>query len=245
MVGTAWAQKISLLAQDFGMVDGLIILDHFQGFASGDMNKSETGTAMCREANSIVEATKAAVVFAAHIPKSELKATGLSQGMAAGSLTYENAMRQLAGLLPMSEDQAKQYGLEELRTEFMWLGMPKNSYGSTDGGIWLRKVYVPEYHTIRVEPVELKKPIPQAKLNAHERLIENVLMYLDNNPWTTKNMLDKLSGTDGQFKATRNNLRDALASAIDEGRVYLHQVTAEERKEHKLAQQVKEVLRVK
>jgi hypothetical protein len=118
--GSGTAEKMIAMLDDFGLKDGLVVLDHMQGFASGDLNVSETATSICREANKIVEATGAAVVFAAHISKANIKATELEQGFAVGSLAFENATRQLAGMLPMTQDLAKKYGLESERTDYAW-----------------------------------------------------------------------------------------------------------------------------
>lgn len=73
--GSGIAERMIGIANDFGLKDGLIILDHMQGFASGDLNSSETATAICREANKIAEKTGSAVVFAAHISKANIKAS--------------------------------------------------------------------------------------------------------------------------------------------------------------------------
>lgn len=86
--GSGMAERMIGVAQEFDLEDGVIFLDHMQGFASGDLNSSETATAICREANKIAEKTGVAVVFAAHISKANIKATSIEQGFAVGSLAF-------------------------------------------------------------------------------------------------------------------------------------------------------------
>jgi hypothetical protein len=239
------AEKMIQLVESFGLRDGLIILDHMQGFASGDLNISETATSICREANKIVDATGAAVVFAAHISKANIKAEDVEQGFAVGSLAFENSTRQMSGMITMTEEQAKKYCLEHCRKEYVWLGVPKNSYGNSSGGMWLRKVFSLKYHTVVMEPVMLSLPVPAARKSANEKLADRLVEYLTSNPWVTKNQLDGLAGEDGIFKASKQRIRDVLGSLIDTGWVDLHPVTAADKVTHGLGKQVNEVLKAK
>jgi len=243
--GSGVAEKMIAMLNVFGLRDGLVVIDHMQGFASGDLNVSETATSICREGNKIVEATGAAVVFAAHISKANINATTLEQGFAVGSLAFENAARQMVGLLPMPEEEAKKYGLESTRKGYVWLGLPKNSYGGTDGGTWLQKVVVPKYHTIVVKPVQLVVPVTGPRRSANEKLAERLITYLASQPWTSRNQLDGIAGEDGELKASKSKVRDVLGGLIDAGVVTLHEVTADERQQHGIPKQVKEVLKVK
>lgn len=242
--GSGAAEKIIAMLQAFGLNDGLVALDHMQGFASGDLNISETATSICREANKIVEATGAAVVFAAHIAKANIGATELAQGFAVGSLAFENATRQMVGLLPMPEAEATKYGLEASRKDYVWLGLPKNSYGGNDAGMWLRKEVVPKYHTVVVNPVQLIAPVSGPKQSANEKLADRIIDYLTQHPWTTSNQLDGLAGADEVLKASKAKVRDVLGGLVDTGVIERHQITVAERAEHDLPKQVKQVLTV-
>lgn len=241
--GSGIAERMIGVAQDFGLEDGVIILDHMQGFASGDLNASETATAICREANKIAESTGAAVVFAAHISKANIKATSIEQGFAVGSLAFENSLRQLIGVISMPEEEAKKYGITEDQRQYARLEVPKNSYGPSDGGIWLRKNHSPDYHTVVVEPVTLAIASTHPVRSTNERMLEDVIAHLKTNHWITRNHLDGLSGKDGKFKTSKSNLRSVVAAGIDSGQIIVHTVTAEDRDKYKLAKQVKEVLR--
>jgi RecA-family ATPase len=241
--GSGVAEQIIQLLNNSQFENGLVVLDHMQGFTSGDLNISETATAVCREANKIVEATGSAVVVAAHIGKNNIKASDIEQGFAVGSLAFENATRQMSGMIPMQDEDAKKYGLGDQKKDHVWLGLAKNSYGSASGGIWLKKVFNPRYHTVVYEPVKLIEPVSIGKQSANERLIGAILERLAKYPFTTKNMLDSLAGKEGIFKSSKERVRDALKGLMDSGEVYEHTVTEVERLEYRVAKQVKAVLR--
>lgn len=242
---TEWPNRIVDLAAEFGLDgDGLIILDHYQGFANGDLNTSDTATAMCREGNYIVSKTGAAVVFTAHIPKAQIGSKDFTQGMASGSFAFENAMRQVVVLLPMPDDEAKKFGVVSEQKQFIKLGFTKNSYGTTDAECWLRKIHVPTYHTIKVEPVDLLVPIPVSRQSANDKLSEAIIRFIESKPYATKNMLDRDSGKDGKFGASKDKCRDVLKGLIDAGIIHSHRITDSERIEIGIPKQVTEVLRV-
>lgn len=241
--GSGIAEEIIQLLHNFQLENGLVILDHMQGFSSGDLNISETATAICREANKIVNATGSAVVLAAHIGKNNIRANDIEQGFAVGSLAFENATRQMSGMIPMQEDEAKKYGLIDQRKDYVWLGLAKNSYGSSNGGLWLKKVHNPHYNTVVYEPVKLIEPVSMGKQSANERLAKLIHERIEKFPFTTKNMIDGLAGKDGIFKASKEKVRDSLRGLIDQGEIYEHTVTEQERHESGVAKQVKAVLR--
>lgn len=246
VMATVWPQRIADLAIEFGIDgNGVIFLDHYQGFANGDLNTSDTATAMCREGNSIVSKTGAAVIYTAHIPKGQINNLQVAQGMASGSLAFENAMRQVVVLLPMSVDEAKKYGLEDDRRDFVRLGFAKNSYGTSDAECWLRKVHVPDYHTIRMEPVDLIVPVPKARRSANDKLADAIMRFIEGRPYVTKNMIDGASGVDGSLVASKSKCRDVLNGLIHSGVIEVYSVTDEERRQRDIAKQVKEVLRVR
>ena len=243
--GSGIAERMIGIAQDFELEDGVMILDHMQGFVSGDLNSSETATAICREANKIAEKTGSAVVFAAHISKANIKATSIEQGFAVGSLAFENSLRQLIGVISMPEEDAKKFGITANHRQYAKLEVPKNSYGPSDGGIWLQKIHSADYHTVVVEPIELSVPVSHSVKSANDRMLEDVLTHLKTDQWITRNQLDGLSGKDGKFKTSKTNLRSVVASGVDSGLIVVHTVTNEDRDKYGLARQVKEVLRAR
>lgn len=240
--GSGFTEEIINLLTQQKLKDGLVILDHMQGFTAGDLNISETATAISREANKIVQSTGAAVVLAAHISKANIKATEVEQGFAVGSLAFENATRQLSGLIPMSEEQGKKLGVEGTRKEYVWLSLAKNSYGENNEGLWLRKVYSPLYHTIKLEPTILTTPIPAAKLSENQKLERRIIDYTNNHPFTTRARLDAVSGLDGPLKASKARVRDCVKGLIDTGKIEARKVTERERLENRIPKQVNDVL---
>ena len=241
--GSEITDKMIELLKDFRLSDGLVILDHMQGFTAGDLNLTETATAACREANKIAREVNSAVVIAAHIGKKDIKATEVEQGFAVGSLAFENATRQMSGMIPMSEENAKKYGLQDTKNEYVWLGLAKNSYGASTGGLWLKKIVNQNYHTVVFEPTLLSLPSSSSKLTANQKLEAQIVAVITKHLFTTKNILDGHSGKDGIFKVSKAKVRDATKSLIDVGVITEHTVTQSEREEHNLAKQVKVVLR--
>jgi len=243
-LGSGITEKMIALLEEFGLNDGLVILDHMQGFTAGDLNLTETATAACREANKIVSTINSAVVIAAHIGKKDIKATEVEQGFAVGSLAFENATRQMSGMIPMSEENARKYGLEETRGEYVWLGLAKNSYGASSGGMWLKKVINPKYHTVVFEPITISLPTSPSKLTANQKLEAQIVAFITKHPFTTKNILDGHSGKDGTFKVSKQKIRDSLQGMLDCGSIVEHEVSEEERIQYSIAKQVKSVLRL-
>lgn len=240
--GSNVAEELIKLLRAFGLINGLVILDHMQGFASGDLNISETATSICREANKIVEATGAAVVMTAHISKNNIKATEIEQGFAVGSLAFENATRQMSGLIPMSDVQADKLGLKETKKEYAWLGIAKNSYGGSSEGLWLKKVISPHYHTVVMQPVILTAPVAPERLSEFAKISKRLIDYIARHPNSTRNTIDGLSGKDGDFKASKAKVRDCLKALIDSGEVEVTLVTNQMRQGHSIPKQVKEIL---
>lgn len=242
--GSGLAEDIVRLANQTSLQDGLVILDHMQGFASGDLNISETAVAICREANKIVDATGAAVVFAAHISKANIGATTVEQGFAVGSLAFENAVRQMSGMICMTPEQAKNLALTDFRKDFSLLSVPKNSYGPPGGDIWIRKEYKPDYHTVVAKPAQLAKPIPVARKTSDQRLSESLVAYIAEHPNTTRNKLELMAGLNEYFKASKPTIRRVIDELIQNNALELYTVTAVERHAAGLSKQIKCVLRI-
>ena len=236
--GTEITQKIIATAQQFNAE--VIILDHLQGFADGDLNNSDTATALARAANCIVSATGAAVVMAAHTNKSNIGAQVVSNGFTTGSLAFENAARQVMGIIPLPDADAKSLGLEAVRRDFMLIAMPKNSYGPSGENAYLRKVYVADFHTVTVEPFHPMSRI--AFPSASERLKQTLAEHIRDNPHSrSKNAIEKQAGKKGTFKASKAEVRAALGQLIEEGILRVKTITKEEKKAHGYPHQTKEV----
>jgi RecA-family ATPase len=217
----------------------VIILDHLQGFVSGDLNNSDTATAMAEASNRIVAATGAAVVQTAHIAKMNISAQSVLDGFTTGSLAFENAARQVSGIIPVPADEAKEFGPDP--TKYLMIGMPKNSYGPARQKAYLSKVYVAPFHTITVEPYTPPVSVSSPLRSASERLKDDIFEYVKNHPGTTPNALDGHSGKRGRFKASKQDVRDAARELQDEGALVLKTLTNEERTALRLPHQAKQV----
>jgi hypothetical protein len=228
-------QRIIEAARKFGAE--VIVLDHLQGFASGDLNNSDTATAIALASNAIVARTGAAVIQTAHVSKANIGAQNVFDGFTTGTLAFENAARQVTGVIPLPEGEAEKQGLDP--SEHLRMEMPKNSYGPGREAGYLKKVYVPDFHTLTVEPF---MPAPPVGIRtARERVKDAILNHVAEHPGTTPNRLDALSGRDRQFKATKRDVRAAAKELENEGRVILKRLTKEERGALGLAHQVNQV----
>ena len=240
--GTGIAEKMIEAAKKFSAE--VVIIDHLQGFVSGDLNLSDTATALSREANKIVSQTGAAVVIAAHIAKVNINAQSVDHGFTTGSLAFENAARQLIGIIPMPVDDAKKYGLEHIKKNYMRLEVPKNSYGPAGVGTYLAKVHVPNFHTITVEPFTPSPPVSGKVLTRQDKLKQKLFEHITNNTGVTKNQLDGLAGMNGQFKASKKTIDNAMKELSSDLLVELRNVSSKERKTLKLSRQVKQIYEV-
>ena len=237
--GTGIAEKMIEAAKKFSAE--VVIIDHLQGFVSGDLNLSDTATALSREANKIVSETGAAVVIAAHIAKMNIGAQSVDHGFTTGSLAFENAARQVIGIIPMPDNDAKKNGMELIKREYMRVEVPKNSYGPDGVGTYLAKVHVPNFHTITVVPFTPSPPVSGKVLTRQDKLKQKLFEHITNNTGVTKNQLDGLAGMNGQFKASKKTIDNAMKELSSDLLVELRNVSSKERKTLKLSRQVKQV----
>jgi hypothetical protein len=241
--GTGVSEEIINQLSSFGLQNGLVILDHTQGFSAGDLNISETATSIALEANKIVSATGSAVVLSAHISKNNIQATSIDQGFAVGSLAVENAARQMSGMIPMPDEVAKKFNIDGFNKDYVLLGVAKNSYGAISEGLWLKKEYSHKFHTVTFRPIKLQIPLPAKRLNDNEKLANRIINAIQNNPYMTRNKLDSMSGINEPLKASKGKVRDALNILIESGEVKHCEVTEEERRRFNLPKQIKVALR--
>lgn len=222
-----------------------IILDHLQGMVSGDLNNSDTMVAVAHECNRIATVTGAAVVVAAHTSKGNINAEVVNHGFSTGSLAMENAARQVVGLIPMPEADAKTFGLEAVRKDYIRLEMPKNSYGRGGEVAYLAKHYMPAFHTVTVVPFDPPSVSAGTALTKDERLQKAIIEHVRRNPSATGNALDKLAGPSGSLKASRKEVREAIQALKDIGVLEEIDATREYRQRHGLKPQVRKVYIVK
>ena len=236
---TGLADQVSEAALEFGAK--FIVFDHLQGLTGGDMNNSDTATGLAQEANSIVSQTGAAVIFTAHTNKSQISAQDVGHGFTTGSLAFENAARQVTGAIPLPEEDAKRLELEDVRKDYIKLEMPKNSYGIAGETGYLKKEIIPHFHTVAVGPYEPHAgtlSIPSGKDSLQQKVHE----HIRTNPGLSKNRLERMSGKKGQLKASKENIRSALTSLIEDGAVKLVKPTQAQRDKYDISHQTTKVL---
>lgn len=221
----------------------LIILDHLQGFADGDLNNSDTATALASAVNKIVAATGAAVVLAAHVNKSQIKAEEVAAGFTTGSLAFENAARQVIGVIRPSAKEAEELGLAPDH-EVMKIVISKNSYGRAGEYAYIEREYVPDFHTITVRPLVPPLQASRGIVSKEDRLKADIVDYLTKHPYRSKKNLEDLAGKDGRFKVSRNDVRKTVQTLIDDGVIKLGEIPDNERAQHSIPHQVKEGLAV-
>ena len=231
---TGWALKLDA---------GVIVLDHLQGFADGDLNNSDTATVLAQTANYIVAKTDAAVVFAAHVNKSQINAQEVDAGFTTGNLGFENAARQVTGVIRVPPADIDAFGIRDPESVIK-LVQPKNSYGPARQVTFMKKEDVPSFHTKRVVPYSNPRWAVMSVMSKVDRLRDEVLRYLKQHPGSTKNKLDALSGASGPFRASKADVRRVLTQLTDEGVIRLRAVSKEEKTKLGLPQQTKEVLEV-
>lgn len=221
----------------------LIVCDHLQGFTSGDLNNSDTATALARAANRIVSQTGAAVAFTAHTSKGKINAEEVEVGFVTGSLAFENAARQVTGIIRMPEGDAKRWGLEATRELYIKVQMPKNSYGPANQIGYFKKEFAPDFHTVKIIPWQ---PPTGTTLfvSAEDRLIEGVLTAVKGKPGVTRNQIEQMSGAKNTLKASKDKVRRAIERLVSEGVLKEVVPTADQRKSLGLSQQVRKILKV-
>ena len=222
----------------------LVVMDHLQGFADGDLNASDTATELAIAANMIVAETGAAVVFTAHVNKGQINADTVDAGFTTGNLAFENAARQVTGVIKVPEKEAEALGLVE-PDQYTKAIIAKNSYGPAREATYFHREYVQDFHTVRVKPyrraitTNTSSLLPRA-----QRLKKQVIDYVAAQPGTTKNKLDTLSGKTGQFKASKNNVRRVIEELLDDKSLRVRTVSSEEKQVLGLQQQVTEILEI-
>lgn len=219
----------------------LIVLDHLQGLTSGDLNNSDTATMLAQVANEIVSKTGAAVVFAAHTTKSKISAQQVEHGFTTGSLAFENAARQVTGIIFMSDDDAARMGLEATKQQYRKLEMPKNSYGIAGETSYLKTELSIKFNTVSMQPYI--PPIGSLAFESKEEALRRkVQEYIHEHPCISKKQLDDISGKlKPPFNASKADVRKAYQELIETGSVKYREPSKLERNSHNIPSQSKKV----
>ena len=227
--------RIIMAAKEFSAE--LIFLDHLQGLTSGDLNNSDTATMLSQVANEIVSKTGAAVVFAAHTTKSKISAQEVEHGFTTGSLAFENAARQVTGIIFLSDDDAARMGLEATQKQYRKVEMPKNSYGIAGETSYLKTELSIKFNTISIKPYI--PPIGSMAFESNEdALRRKVRDYIHEHPYISKKQIDDVSGKRKlTFKASKADVRRACEELIEAGSIKYREPTVLERNSHNIPTQ--------
>ena len=193
-------------------------------------------------ANEIVSETGAAVVFAAHTTKSKITAQEVEHGFTTGSLAFENAARQVTGIIRMPADDAVKLNLVGSEQQYRKLEIPKNSYGTGGETSYLKTELSIKFNTVSIKPYI--PPIGSMDFESKEEALRRkVRDYIKDHPYISKKQLDDVSGKrKASFRASKADVRRASDELIDAGLVEHRPPKAVERNLHKISVQSRKVL---
>lgn len=240
LVPSDLSTRITKAAREFSAE--LIFLDHLQGLTSGDLNNSDTATILSQVANEIVSETGSAVVFAAHTTKSKITAQEVEHGFTTGSLAFENAARQVTGIIRMPADDAVRLNLVGFEQQYRKLEISKNSYGTAGETSYLKTELSTKFNTVSIKPYI--PPIGSMAFESKEEALRRkVRDYIKEHPYISKKQLDDVSGKrKAPFRASKADVRRACDELIDAGLVEHRAPKAVERNLHKISVQSRKVL---
>jgi hypothetical protein len=235
------ANDIVAAAEELGDVK-LIVLDHMGLIHGGEFNAREDASVTMRIVNYIAQQTGAAVLVLAHTPKHSAQAEESDSSMVAGSTAFVDQARGALVLATMRENEAKGYGIDKGdRRQYASLSVVKNNYGPTGGVTWFRRVSFDEVGLL--EPIDLYPPL----LTGRPDLTQKIVDFIKANPgqYAKSKLRDSKSGKDKEpFRASKNQIEEAVETAFADGRLIERPPTEEERNKFGLTGRVKQVLDV-
>ncbi len=219
----------------------IVIIDHIQGFVSGDLNNSDTATALGIDANKIVSATGAAVVLAAHAAKHNINAESVSHGFTTGSFAFENLARQVTGIISLPDADAKKFSLEATKSDFRRIEIPKNSYGTPGAVGYLQTCPISIFHTVTLLPYAPNLVSSRGIQTKEERLRNTIIDLIRSGDCNTPAKLDELSGRKGHLQASKADVHKVRDSLLADGEIKIVDPTPEQRKQLRLNRQVRKI----
>ena len=223
----------------------IIAFDHARLVLGGDPNDAEDVTQLTRVLTRIARETGAAVFLLAHSPKSVISKLGneINAADIAGSSAFVDNSRASFMMWTMREDEAKNHHVSSTeRSQYVRLENVKANYAPTGGGYWLKRVYLPDWDVAVLEPVYLQsKSLFQTKgsTDLHDRILRELRKK---HGGISERKLRDMAGKDGVLNASDSKVRIAIDVMLEEGVIERRLPTPEEKKLHKLAGQVREVL---
>jgi hypothetical protein len=143
----------------------------------------------------------------------------------------------------MREDEAKAHHIPESdRIQYVRIGNVKTNYAQTGGGYWFKRVALPDWEVAVLEQVYLYSPsVFESK--GTQALRDRILAELRKKTGRiTERYLRDMAGKSGVLKASDAAVRKEVQSMLEDGLIDRRKPTPEERRQHKLAGGVREVL---
>jgi hypothetical protein len=249
-VPTGFDEQIIALAKEFATLVAkvsLIVIDHARLALGGDPNAADHVTEMTRLLTNIATQTGAAVMLLAHSPKSTLgkddETNAVNATDIAGSSAFVDNARCAMMLTTMDDKQARKFGCQETRQQYARLKIVKNNYGPTGDEIWFHRGHDPDYEVAVLEPVTLQT-VPKAGTHAVKALDDKVVAIVKQAPapLTPTALRRSYSGKGGRLAASEQDVEDATRRLVASGRLILRAPTPDEREEHNIHKNAKNVL---
>jgi hypothetical protein len=232
-------------AAEAGTPITLIVFDHARLVLGGDPNAADDVTQLTRVLTRIARETGACVVLLAHSPKSVMSKAGSEINAAdiAGSSAFVDNSRAAFMMWSMREDEAKQHQVPLAdRNKFVRLENVKANYAHTGGGCWFKRHFMSDWDIAVLDEAALWSPGLFAG-KAQGALRSRILDVVRKKPGgiTARSLRDQ-AGKAGELKASEKTVRAEIEDMISEGLLDRRPPTQAERRDHKLAAAVREVL---
>lgn len=222
-----------------------IVFDHARLVLGGDPNNAEDVTQLTRVLTNIAKKTGAAVFLVAHSPKSVAGKAGneISASDISGSSAFVDNGRGAFMMWSMREDEAKTHHIPESdRIQYVRIGNVKTNYAQPGGGYWFKRVALPDWEVAVLEQVYLYSP-SMFESKGTQALRDRILVELRKKTGgITERYLRDMAGKSGVLKASDAAVRKEVRSMLEDGLIDRRKPTLEERRQHKLAGGVREVL---
>jgi RecA-family ATPase len=244
---TGFDSDIIALADEFAAQQAcpvrLIVIDHARLALSGNLNDAAHVTELTRQLTNIAVVTGAAVMLLAHSPKSTLgKQEETNAADIAGSAAFVDNSRCTMVVTTLRADEGKALGIPETAcSSYARLMVVKNNYGATGTKIYFHRRYDADFQVAPLEPVTLQ-PVPKAIASA--ALTVGIINAVTAHPgrWSRTGFTKHNSGCKGKLAASERDIAAEVDRLINSGRLALRAPTENERIDHNLSHNVREVL---
>jgi RecA-family ATPase len=209
---TDYAERLCATVKEFSDLK-LIIIDPVSRFRGGNENYAEDATRFVEAAELIAKETGATVLLVHHANKASTKEGEQNQTAARGSSALTDGVRFQMNLAPLTDKQADELGLTEMKTNYVAVKVTKSNYARMGDVVFLQRGEhgVLTYH----EPQQAQRDASADRVDLMRQLLRG---DAEKGRRHSKSGFAKhYSGTDGPFKMGQNRLEKLIGNAIDEG----------------------------